>query len=72
MLKKLSERLGAKFPATTSGCSMLKITGLDDAFSKVFNCKQAQYPGGGGTPIYGLHRYVPRIRVWFSKFSVLK
>ena len=21
--------------------------------------------GGGGTPIYGLYRYVPRNRVWF-------
>ena len=33
MLKKLSEKLGAKFPATTPGCSMLKITCLDDALS---------------------------------------
>ena len=32
MLKKLSEKLGAKFPASTPGCSMLKITRLDDAF----------------------------------------
>ena len=29
-------------------------------------------PGGGGTPIYGLYRYVPRNRVWFLRFSVLK
>ena len=28
--------------------------------------------GGGGTPIYGLYRYVPRDRVWFLRFSVLK
>ena len=28
MLKKLSEKLGAKFPATTPGCSMLKIARL--------------------------------------------
>ena len=42
MLKKLSEKLGAKFPATTPGCSMLEITRLDDAFSEVFNHKQAQ------------------------------
>ena len=27
---------------------------------------------GRGTPIYGLYRYVPRNRVWFSRFSVLK
>ena len=31
-----SEKLGAKFPATTPGCSMLKITRLDDALSEVF------------------------------------
>ena len=28
--------------------------------------------GGGGTPIYGLYRYVPRNRVWLLRFSVLK
>ena len=28
--------------------------------------------GGGGTPIYGLYRYVPQDRVWFLRFSVLK
>ena len=28
--------------------------------------------GGGGTPIYGLYRYVPRDRVWFLRFSILK
>ena len=36
MLKKLSEKLRAKFPATTPGCSMLKIAHVDDAFSEVF------------------------------------
>ena len=36
MLKKLSGKLGAKFPATTPGCSMLKFTRLNDAFSEVF------------------------------------
>ena len=35
MLKKLSETLGAKFPATTPGCSIAKIAHLD-AFWKVF------------------------------------
>ena len=29
-------------------------------------------PRGEGTPIYGLYRYVPRNRVWFLRFSVLK
>ena len=36
MLKKLSEKLGTKFPATTPGCLMLKIARLDDALSEVF------------------------------------
>jgi len=36
MLKNLSEKLRAKFPATTSGYSMVKITCLDDAFSSFF------------------------------------
>ena len=36
MLKKLSEKLGAKFPATIPGCCMLKITRLDDVSSEVF------------------------------------
>ena len=42
MLKKVSEKLTAKLPATTPGCSMVKIVRLDDAFLKVFNRKQAQ------------------------------
>jgi len=32
MLKKLSEKPGAKFPATTPGCSIVKFARLDDAF----------------------------------------
>ena len=32
----LSEKLGAKFPATTLGCSIVKIARLDDAFLEVF------------------------------------
>ena len=32
---------------------------------------RGRYPGGS-TPIYGLYRYVPRNRVWFLRFSVLK
>ena len=34
--QKVEGKLGAKFPATTPGYSMLKITRLDDAFSEVF------------------------------------
>jgi len=36
MLKKLSEKLRAKFPATTPGCSIVKIAHLDDPFLKLF------------------------------------
>ena len=36
MLKRLSEKLRAKFPATTCGYSMVKIACLNDAFLKVF------------------------------------
>ena len=36
MLKKWSEKLRAKFPATTPGCSMVKTAHLDDAFLQVF------------------------------------
>jgi len=36
MLKKLSEKLRAKFPAPTRGYSMAKIACLNDAFSECF------------------------------------
>ena len=36
MLKTSSEKLRAKFPATTRGYSMVKIARLDDAFLEVF------------------------------------
>ena len=36
MLKKLSEKLRPKFPATSPGCSMVKIACLNDAFLEVF------------------------------------
>jgi len=42
MLKKLSQKLRAKLPATTPGCSIVKIARLDDAFLEVFSRKQAQ------------------------------
>jgi len=42
MLKKLSEKLGAKFHETAHGYSMAKIARLDDAFSEFLNWKQAQ------------------------------
>ena len=36
MLKKLSEKLRPKFPATTHGYSMVKFAHLNDAFLEVF------------------------------------
>ena len=36
MLRNLSEKRRAKFPAATRGYSMAKIVHLDDAFSEVF------------------------------------
>jgi len=33
---QLSEKRGAKFPAPTHGCSIVKIARLDDAFLNVF------------------------------------
>ena len=36
MLKKLGEKLRAKFHMTTHGCPMVKIACLDDAFSELF------------------------------------
>jgi len=36
MLKKVSEKLRAKFPATTPGCSIVKIARLDEASSEGF------------------------------------
>ena len=36
MLKKMSEKLRAKFPATTRGYSMVKMALLDDAFLRRF------------------------------------
>ena len=44
MLKKLSEKLRAKFPATTSSYSMVKIVHINNAFLEVFLC--ASKPSG--------------------------
>ena len=45
ILKNLSEKLKAKFPATTHGYSMAKIACLKDAFSEVFEL--------GASPVEG-------------------
>lgn len=36
MLRNLSEKLVAKFPATTLSYPMVKVACLDDAFSEIF------------------------------------
>jgi len=36
MLKQLYEKLGAKLPATSPGCSIVKFARLDGAVLKVF------------------------------------
>ena len=43
--KKLSEKLGAKFPVTAPGCSMLKIARVNDAFSEVFQLQASPVEG---------------------------
>ena len=43
MLKKLSEKLRAEFPATTPSYSMVKIAHLDGARRSFFNGKQVQW-----------------------------
>ena len=45
MLKKLIEKLRAKFPAITPGCFMLKIARLDDAFLEVFSPEASPVEG---------------------------
>ena len=42
MLKKLSEKVGAKFPATTHGYSMVICPSQRRFLGSFFNCKQAQ------------------------------
>jgi len=45
MLKKLSEKLRAKFPAPTRGYSMAKLACLDDAFSEWFKLEASPVEG---------------------------
>ena len=45
MLKKLSEKLRAKFPALTRGYSMAKIACLDDASSECFKLEASPVEG---------------------------
>ena len=45
MLKKLSEKLRAKFPATKRGYTMVKIACLHDAFSEFFELETSPVEG---------------------------
>ena len=45
MLKKLSEKLRAKFPVTTPGCSMLKFARFDAAFLEVLKSQASPVEG---------------------------
>ena len=45
MLKNLSEKRGAKFPATTLSYSMVKIARLDDASSDIFELEASPVEG---------------------------
>ena len=54
--------------ARKTGVLLLFVFSLD-GFSR---CPPYNPPPRGGTPLYRLYRYLPRNRVWFLRFSVLK
>jgi len=45
MLRNLSKKLSAKFPATTLSYSIVNIARLDDAFSKIFELQASPVEG---------------------------
>jgi len=45
MLKKLREKLGAKFSANIPGCSIVKIARLDETFLEVFYSQASSVEG---------------------------
>ena len=45
MLRNLSEKIGGKFPSTTLGCSVVRISRLDDAFSGIRKLKASPVEG---------------------------
>ena len=49
-------------PAHSSAPQVTEINKLDQIIEKVIDVT-THIPGGGGTPIYGQYRYVPRNRV---------
>ena len=49
-----------------------EINSVPLAIVFLFQQKGRESGPGGGTPIYGLDRYVPPDRVWFLRVSILK
>ena len=49
MLRNVSEKRGAEFPATTLTFSMVKIAHLDDAFSEAFKLEASPVEGQSRT-----------------------
>ena len=45
ILRNLSEKLRAKLPSTTHGCSIVKFAPLDEAFSEVFELDKSPVEG---------------------------
>ena len=45
MLKKLSEKFGAKFPVTTHNYSMVKIAHLNDTFPEILELEASPVEG---------------------------
>jgi len=45
MLRNFSEKLRAKFPSTTPGYSVVRISRLDDAFSEILELKASPVVG---------------------------
>ena len=45
MLRNLSKKVAAKFPATTLSYSMVKIAHVDDAFSEIFELEASPVEG---------------------------
>ena len=71
--------LDEKQPATPSQLKLQTLDTVDFEFLVQYEFKNSlldaidgAFKTRGGTPIYGLYRYVPRNRLCFLRFSVLK
>ena len=71
MLKRLSEKLRAKFHATTPGCSMLKIARVDDAFSEIFQLQASPVEGQSLQPKKGKRRKRKGEKKKYQKSKIL-